>query len=41
MIKIEPTIQALSSNNVEYVIIGGVAIRTHSSAYVTFDIDIW
>ena len=40
MIRIEATIQTLARNAVEYVIIGGVAIRAHSSAYVTFDIDI-
>lgn len=39
MIKIETAIRALTSNNVEFVIVGGVAVRIHSSAYVTFDLD--
>lgn len=40
MIKIEAAIKALSSHGVEYIIIGGIAIRAHSSAYVTFDMDV-
>ncbi len=39
MVKIETVIKSLSGANVQYVIIGGVAIRTHSSAYVTYDFD--
>lgn len=39
MIKIKSAIQALTASNVQYVIVGGIAIRTHSSAYVTFDLD--
>jgi len=39
MIKIESAIRALTRSNVEFVIIGGVAIRTHSSSYITFDLD--
>lgn len=39
MIKLEPAIQSLADNNVEFVIVGGVAIRIHSSAYVTLDLD--
>ena len=39
MIKLESAIQSLADNNVEFVIIGGVAIRLHSSAYVTLDLD--
>jgi hypothetical protein len=39
MVKIETAIRALPINNVEFVIVGGVAVRIHSSAYVTFDLD--
>lgn len=39
MIKIKSAIQALTRANVQFVIVGGVAIRIHSSAYVTFDLD--
>lgn len=39
MVKIETVIKCLSSAAVEYVIIGGVAIKTHSSGYVTYDFD--
>jgi hypothetical protein len=40
MIKLELTLEALTSNEVEFVIIGGVAITTHGSAYLTKDLDI-
>ena len=39
MIKLETAIQALADNNVDFVIVGGVAIKIHSSAYVTLDLD--
>ncbi len=39
MVKIETVIKALSSANVEYVIVGGVAVKAHSSGYVTYDFD--
>ena len=39
MIKLEPAIQSLADNNVDFVIVGGVAIKIHSSAYVTLDLD--
>lgn len=39
MVKIETVIKSLSGANVEYVIVGGVAIKTHSSGYVTYDFD--
>ena len=39
MIKLKPAIQSLADNNVEFVIVGGVAIKIHSSAYVTLDLD--
>ena len=40
MIDLEKAIKALSSNNVDYVIVGGVAIALHSSAYITRDLDL-
>ena len=39
MVKLEPAIQSLADNGVDFVIVGGVAIRIHSSAYVTLDLD--
>ncbi len=39
MVKLEIAIQSLSDNHVDFVIVGGVAIRIHSSAYVTLDLD--
>lgn len=39
MIKLESAIQALADNKVDFVIVGGVAIKIHSSAYVTLDLD--
>jgi len=39
MIKLESAIQALADNEVDFVIVGGVAIKIHSSAYVTLDLD--
>lgn len=39
MIKLQEAIQSLVDNKVEFVIIGGVAIKIHSSAYVTLDLD--
>ncbi len=39
MIDIEKAIGAMASNEVDFVIIGGVALSIHASAYVTFDID--
>ncbi len=40
MVKIETVIKSLSGANVQYVIIGGVAIKSHSSGYVTYDFDL-
>ena len=40
MIDIKKAITSLASNDVEFVIIGGVALSIHSAAYVTYDIDI-
>lgn len=39
MIKIKPVIQALASAEVDFVIIGGIAIHAYSSAYLTDDFD--
>ena len=39
MIKFEPAIKALTEADVEFVIIGGVAISFHSSGYVTKDLN--
>lgn len=39
MIILETAIQSLADNDVDFVIVGGVAIKIHSSAYVTLDLD--
>ncbi len=39
MVELESTIKTLYQNNVNFVIIGGVAFNLHSSAYVTYDFD--
>lgn len=39
MIDLEKAITSLAENNVEYVIVGGVAITLHSSGYITQDLD--
>lgn len=39
MIKLEIAIQSLVDNGVDFVIVGGVAIKIHSSAYITLDLD--
>lgn len=39
MIDLEKAITALARNKVDYVIVGGVAITLHSSAYITRDLD--
>ena len=39
MIKIEAAIKALAENQVEFVIIGGIAFNAYSSGYVTSDLD--
>ncbi len=40
MVKIKSVITTLSKNNVEFVIIGGVAFRIHSNSHTTFDFDL-
>lgn len=39
MIDIEKAIVAMASNDVDFVVIGGVALSIHEIAYITFDID--
>ncbi|HCA59984.1 MAG TPA: hypothetical protein DEP46_18620 [Blastocatellia bacterium] len=39
MVDLEKAILALSENDVDFVIVGGVAIRLHSSSYITVDLD--
>mgnify|MGYP000983903428 CR=1 FL=1 len=39
MIELEPAIQALMKNEVEFVVVGGVAITAYGSAYITQDLD--
>lgn len=39
MVEFEPALKALTEADVEFVIIGGVAISFHSSGYVTKDLD--
>lgn len=39
MIELKDAITALVDNDVEFVLIGGVAVTLHSSAYVTEDLD--
>jgi hypothetical protein len=38
MIDVKNAIIALASNEVDFVLIGGVALIIHSAAYVTYDI---
>ncbi len=40
MIDLKKAITSLTANNVEFVIVGGVAITLHSSGYLTRDLDI-
>lgn len=39
MIDLRKAISALAANEVDFVVVGGVAIRLHSSAYITQDLD--
>ncbi|MCY7377553.1 MAG: hypothetical protein LH472_16470 [Pyrinomonadaceae bacterium] len=39
MINLEPALESLTVNKVEFVIVGGVAITAHGSAYLTEDLD--
>lgn len=40
MIDVKKAITTLASHDVEFVVVGGVALTIHSAAYVTYDIDI-
>ena len=40
MIDFEKTLTLLSDAGVRFVIVGGLAVTIHGSAYVTFDLDI-
>ena len=40
MIHLEPILKSLTSSEVDFVIVGGVAITTHGSAYLTRDLDL-
>lgn len=39
MVKLEEAIVSLTDNEVDFVIVGGVAIKLHSSGYLTVDLD--
>lgn len=39
MVKLEAAITSLIAHKVEFVIVGGVAVRLHSSGYITQDLD--
>lgn len=40
MIQVEQTLRALIEHQVDFVVIGGVAISAHGSSYLTFDLDL-
>ncbi|HEX8163278.1 MAG TPA: hypothetical protein VF538_15515 [Pyrinomonadaceae bacterium] len=40
MIELRQAIETLSRHEVEFIIVGGVAMNLHGSAHVTFDLDI-
>jgi predicted nucleotidyltransferase len=40
VINLKAAITSLAENDVEFVIVGGVAISLHSSAYITVDLDL-
>jgi hypothetical protein len=40
MIQVEPTLRLLTQNQIEFVIVGGVAISAHGSSYLTYDLDV-
>jgi len=39
-IQIEKALELLNNHQVEFVVIGGVAISAHGSSYLTFDLDL-
>lgn len=40
MIQVEPTLRLLIEHQVEFVIVGGVAISAHGSSYLTYDLNV-
>jgi hypothetical protein len=40
MIQVEQTLRLLIQHQVEFVIVGGVAISAHGSSYLTYDLDV-
>ena len=40
MIQIEQTLRLLTEHQVDFVIVGGVAISAHGSSYLTYDLDV-
>ena len=40
MIQVEPTLRLLTQHQVEFVIVGGVAVSAHGSSYLTYDLDV-
>ena len=40
MIQVEQTLRLLTQHQIEFVIVGGVAISAHGSSYLTFDLDV-
>jgi hypothetical protein len=40
MIQVEPSLRLLIQHQVEFVIVGGVAISAHGSSYLTYDLDV-
>jgi hypothetical protein len=40
MIQLEPILKSLTELEVEFVVVGGVAIAAHGSAYLTLDLDL-
>ena len=39
MIELEPALKSLTEHEVEFIVVGGVAITAHGSAYITQDLD--
>lgn len=40
MVNVKEAIITLASRDVDFVLIGGVALSIHSAAYITYDIDV-
>ena len=39
MVEFEPALKALAAENVDFVVVGGLAISAHSTGYITTDLD--